>query len=302
VNRRGFLANVGAIAAAAAAAPVTTFASRTVQGQTPASKARFRTGLVAYSYREALQAKSMTYEDLIRIAVETGTDGIDMTVYWMPSTADDFVLPLRRLAYRNRVEIYSIGTRVRLAQPTPDLQEKELGELRKWVDVAQKIGASHMRVFSGPVPKDTTLEQAIGFAAETLKRGAEYAGARGIVLGLEDDGGITDYAKETIEIVKRADSPWAGMNLDTGNFRPPKVYEQIEMSIPHAVSTHVKTEVALDDGKTRAPADWDRIFQMFARHGFRGYMGLEYEAAGDAVAAVPGHLRRLKALAEKYSS
>ena len=26
----------------------------------------------------------MTYEDLIRIAVETGTDGIDLTVYWLP--------------------------------------------------------------------------------------------------------------------------------------------------------------------------------------------------------------------------
>ena len=40
------------------------------------------------------------------------------------------------------------------------------------------------------------------------------------------------------------------MNLDIGNFRPPKVYDQIEMSIPYAVSTHVKVEMALDDGKT----------------------------------------------------
>jgi len=82
-------------------------------------KARFRTGLVAYSYRQALQAKTMTYEDLIRIAVETGTDGIDMTVHWLPATTDDYLLPLRRLAYRNRVEIYSMGTRVRLAQLPP---------------------------------------------------------------------------------------------------------------------------------------------------------------------------------------
>jgi L-ribulose-5-phosphate 3-epimerase len=244
----------------------------------------------------------MTYEDLIRIAVETGTDGIDMTVYWMPSTNDDFVLPLRRQAYRNRVEIYSIGTRVRLAQPTPDLQEKELVELRKWVDVAQKIGATHVRVFGGSIPAGATLEQAVGFAGETLKRGAEYAGARGIILGVEDDGGITDFAKETIEIVERADSPWAGMNLDIGNFKPPKVYDQIEMSIPYAVSTHIKTEIAQDDGKTRAPADWDRVFGMFARHGYRGYMGLEYEAADDPAGTVPGHLRRLKELAVKYSA
>ena len=212
----------------------------------------------------------MTYEDLIRIAVETGTDGIDMTVYWLPATTDDYLLPLRRLAYKNRVEIYSIGTRVRLAQPTAELREKELAELRKWLDVAQKMGATHVRVFGGNKPEGATMDQAIGFAAETMKRGAEYAGARGIILGLEDDGGITDFAKETIEIVKRTDSPWAGMNLDIGNFRPPKVYDQIEMSIPYAVSTHVKTTVANDDGKTRAPFDLDRVFTMFAQQGFKG--------------------------------
>jgi hypothetical protein len=48
------------------------------------------------------------------------------------------------------------------------------------------------------------------------------------------------------------------MNLDIGNFRPPKVYDQIEMSIPHAVSTHIKTTVALDDGSGRVPFDLDR--------------------------------------------
>ena len=210
-------------------------------------------------------------------------------------------MPLRRLAYRNRVEIYSIGTRVRLAQPTAELRQQQLGELRKWLDVAQKVGATHVRVFGGAKPEGASLPQAIEFAAETLKRGAEDAGTRGLILGVEDDGGITDFAKDTIEIVKRADSPWAGMNLDIGNFRPPAVYDQIEMSIPYAVSTHIKTEVARDDG-TRVPADWDRVFKMFAAHGFRGYMGLEYEASIDPATAVPGHLRRLKELAVTYSA
>ena len=223
-------------------------------------------------------------------------------MYWLPGTSDEYLLPLRRLAYRNRVEIYGIGTRVRLAQPTPALREQELAELRKWLDVAQRVGATHVRVFGGAQPAGATLDQAIALAAETLKRGAEYAGARGLILGVEDDGGITDFAKDTIEIVKRADSPWAGMNLDTGNFRPPRVYDQIDMSIPYAVSTHVKTEMALDDGRTRAPSDLERVFRMFAARGFRGYMGLEYEASGDPAAAVPGYLRRLKDLAVRYSA
>jgi L-ribulose-5-phosphate 3-epimerase len=294
MNRRTFLTSAGAAVAAATVAHGRT-------RQAAPGKARFRTGLVAYSYRAALEAKTMTYQDLVRIAVETGTDGLDLTVYWLPGTSAGDLLPLRRLAYRNRVEIYSIGTRVQLAQPTAALRDQQLDELRKWLDVAQRLGATHVRVFDGAQPPGTTLDQAIGFAAETLKRGAEYAGARGFILGLEDDGGITDFAKDTIEIIKRADSPWAGMNLDIGNFKPPGVYEQIDMSIPYAVSTHVKTQVTLDDGKTLAPFDLDRVFKMFAAHGFRGYMGLEYEAPADPATAVPGYLRRLKELAVKYS-
>ena len=295
MNRRNFLMSAGAVVAA------TALPDAAARQTPPPAKARFRTGLVAYSYRKALEAKTMTYEDLIRIAVETGTDGIDLTVYWLPGTSDADLLPLRRLAYRNRVEIYSIGTRVRLAQPTAALREEQLTELRKWLDVAQKLGATHVRVFGGDKPAGATLDQAIGFAVETLKRGAEDAGARGLILGVEDDGGITDFAKDTIEIVTRTNSPWAGMNLDIGNFKPPAVYDQIAMSIPYAVSTHVKTELTLDDGKTHAPFDLDRVFKMFAAQGFRGYMGLEYEADSDPKAVVPDYLRRLKEYAVKYS-
>jgi sugar phosphate isomerase/epimerase len=298
MDRRRFLISISAVVAVVGTAAAPAARVR----QTAPGKARFRTGLVAYSYRQALQSKAMTYEDLIRIAVDTGTDGIDMTVYWLPSTESDYLLSLRRLAYRNRVEIYGIGTRVQLAQPTAELREKQLEELRKWLDVAQRVGATHIRVFGGQKPAGATLEQAIGFASETLKRGAELAGARGLILGVEDDGGITDFAKDTIAIVKGADSQWAGMNLDIGNFRPPKVYDQIEMSIPYAVSTHIKTTVALDDGKSRAPFDLDRVFKMFAAHGYRGYMGLEYEASEDPATAVPENLRKLRELAVKYSA
>jgi sugar phosphate isomerase/epimerase len=295
MDRRSFLT-------AAGAAVVVVAAGNRASAHTANRRARFRTGLVAYSYREALQSKAMKYEDLIDVAVDTGIDGIDLTVYWLPSTDADYLRSLRHRAYRNRVEIYSIGTRVQLAQPTPDLQEKQLADLRKWIEVAQRLGATHIRVFGGPRPAGATLDQAVGFAAETLKRGAEIAGAAGVILGIEDDGGITDFARETIEIVRRADSPFAGMTLDTGNFRPPKVYDQIEMSIPHAVNTHIKTEVANDDGKTRSPADWDRICRMFVAHGYRGYLGLEYGATAEPQTVVPAQLRRLRDLAQKYSA
>jgi sugar phosphate isomerase/epimerase len=238
----------------------------------------------------------------VRLAVDTGIDGLDMTVYWLPSTETDYLLSLRRLAYRNRVEIYSIGTRVQLSQPTPERQAAQLADLAKWVGVAETLGASHIRVFGGQKPEGVTLAQAVTLAADTLRKGAEYAGTRGITLGVEDDGGITEFATETIAIVKGADSPWAGMNLDIGNFRPPHVYEQIEASVPYAVSSHIKTTVAEDDGVGRAPFDLERVYRIFAAHGYRGYMGLEYEGTDDPATEVPRVLGRLRELSVKYSS
>ena len=120
MNRRNFLATAGAAFATAAVPAGRGSAAAAAPGKPVSEQA------CGVFVPPALQAKTLTYEDLIRIAVETGTDGLDMTVYWMPSTSDDYLLPLRRLAYKNRVEIYSIGTRVRLAQPTPELREKEL--------------------------------------------------------------------------------------------------------------------------------------------------------------------------------
>jgi len=74
-------------------------------------------------------------------------------------------------------------------------------------------------------------EQAAGWAVETLIRCADEAAKKGITLGIEDDGGITTNADRTVEIVKKTDSEWAGINLDIGNF-PDDAYEQIEMCAP----------------------------------------------------------------------
>jgi sugar phosphate isomerase/epimerase len=299
VNRRDFLATAGATVVAAAASVTTTAASP--QQPAASGKGRFRSGLVAYSFNKALAAKTMKYEDLIPIVVDAGADGIDLTSYYLPTeNLDAYLLSLRRLAYKNRVEIYSVGTRIQLAQATPEDREKQLVDVRKWVGVAQKLGASHIRVFASRQPQGATNDQVINYAAETFKAAADISGKEGIFLGLEDDGGITVHAQETIEIVKRANHPYAGMNLDIGNLRPPKVYDQIEMAVPYAVSSHFKTTVTNDDD-TKSPHDWDRVMKMFVAGGYKGYVGLEFEATGDPAAEVPVALRKLRDVAAKYS-
>src|SRR6476660_8673618 len=142
-------------------------AATQLRGQ-EAGRGHLRPGLVAYSFRKALEAKKLTYDALIRYVADLGLDGLDTTVYWFPDTSDQFLATLRRAAYKHGVNLYSIATRSRLCQPTPELQNAEVANIQKWVDVAQKIGATHVRVFGGPSPKGTTETQAIAWAVETV--------------------------------------------------------------------------------------------------------------------------------------
>lgn len=263
-------------------------------------RARLRTAICAYSFRGALGKKQMTYDDLVHMAVENNVDGLDLTVYWFPGTGDDFLLPLKRLAYRNGVEIYSISVRTEMTRATGQERAKEVSDLHDWIDVAQKLGAGHIRVFGGKVPKGATEDQAAGWAAEVLKQGADYAARKGVILGLENHGGITEKAERILEIVKRVDSPWVGVNLDTGNFRA-NVMPQIEMCLPYAVNVQVKAEIRDDSGQ-RVPQDWDKVIGAVARSGYKGYLALEYEAREDPKTAVPSLLERLNRVARKYSA
>jgi sugar phosphate isomerase/epimerase len=263
------------------------------------SQFHLRAGLVAYSYRKELAAKSLNYPDLIRMIADWGLDGLDCTVYWFPDTSNEFLTSIRKTAFKSGIQIYNAGVRVQLCQPTRELQLSQQENIEKWVDVADRLGASHMRVFGGQIPRGATAQQAIAWAAEVLKRGAEYAGSRGITLGVEDDGGLTTAAAETIEIVKQAASPWAGINADSGNLRIDG-YSQFRAMLPYATSVHLKRSISGEDGKPQ-DADWKRLITMIGESGYKGYVGLEYED-DDASREAPRQAERLRALLRTVSA
>ena len=163
--------------------------------------------------------------------------------------------------------------------------------------MAERLGARHIRVFSGNVPRGTTDEQAAGWVSETLKKCAAVSGPRGIILGLEDDGALTEKADLLVKMVKDVDSPWVGINADIGNFKM-NGYTQTETCLPYAVNVHLKSEIT-ENGKPQ-PLDWDRLFRMLAP-AYRGYVTLEYEASGNPRTAVPAIIGKLLKAEQKYA-
>ncbi|MEP7367211.1 MAG: sugar phosphate isomerase/epimerase family protein [Acidobacteriota bacterium] len=263
-------------------------------------KARLRTAICAYSFRTELGAKTMSYNDLVDLAVDLDVDGLDLTVYWFPSTSDEFLIPLRNYAFANGVEIPSISVRTNCCQPTAELRAKETQAIKDWVDVAVKLGAGHIRVFGGTVPKTSTEDEAAGWVVEVLKNAGAYAAAHGVVLGLENHGGITERADRILDILKRVDLPSVRVNLDMGNFQRDG-YGQMEKIAPYAANVQVKVDVRDENGK-EVRCDWERVIRMLKASGYRGYLALEYEAKAPAPIEVPKLTRELNAVVKKVSA
>ncbi|HEY2013407.1 MAG TPA: sugar phosphate isomerase/epimerase family protein [Bryobacteraceae bacterium] len=284
------------------ALPVMAAATRAAQAQAqpqqPAFKGRLRPGVVAMSFRNQLETGKMTYEDCVRYIADLGLEGMDLTSYWVPplltfkpgipsqqisemvrqtpaNPTNQWLNSLRTTAYKNNVPVYSVGSPVKMAQPTTELRQKEIAFAKKWIDIADRLGAGHVRVFGGGIAKGATEAQAVEWAVEVYKPALDYAGSKGIVLGLEDDDELTRSSEQIFTILKKVDHPFARINLDCGNFRKDG-YKEVERCAPFAAATHVKTNMSSPEGK-REEADWPKLFGILANGGYRGYVSIEME-------------------------
>jgi sugar phosphate isomerase/epimerase len=304
MERRRFLKTVGVAALTGMAFDV--FGSpRTEAGSGDGNSAeskmpRLFAGCCAQSYRQELLHGQITLEDFIQKAVELRLDAVDLTTYYLKSTDPEYLNNLRHLAYKNAIVFSGAACGVTMVKADVAERANSLLQIKKWVDVTDRLGASHLRIFAGKPPSGASLQQAVDWVVETMKAACDYSGQRGITLGMEDHVGVSESADTCLEVMHRVNSPYAGINLDVTHFIPTPTkdaYAQIAACIPYATNTHIRDH--FDD---QTPIDMDRLWRLFAQAGFKGYMSAEYEHGFEpAMIGVPKLVAEIRALCQKYS-
>lgn len=260
---------------------------------------RLKPGVVAMTFRGELESGQMTYEDVIKEAAEYGLQGLDLTAYYVPpllkfppgiasqmvsemvretpaNPSSQWLSTVRSTAYKNAVQIYTIGTPVKMSHETAELRAKEVAFGKKWIDIADRLGAGMVRVFAGSIPKGATEQQAVAWAVEVYKPLLDYGAEKGIYVAVEDDDELTRSADQILNIINLAGNhPFARVNIDCGNFRKDG-YNDVAKCAHLAHSTHIKTQMTDPEGK-RIAADWEKLFGILADKGFRGYVSMEIE-------------------------
>lgn len=295
VTRRAFLTTAAAAAACATSGRATAMGA--IDPIVRRGPARMKLSIAAYSFRAALTAKAagMTLYDFVNEATAWDVDAVEPTSYYFPEPAtEEYCRKLRRHAFLQGLSISGTAIRNTFTHPPGPLLAKEIAHVKRWIDLAFHLGAPTIRIFAGDVQKGTTEAQARQWCIDAIHECCEYAGPRGVILALENHGGIVATAEQLLSIVQAVKSDWFGVNLDTGNFRTADPYGDLAKLAPYAVVAQVKTEMTV--GGKRVPADFARLVGILRDAKYRGYLALEYEAAEDPAVAVPRHLKELRAL------
>ena len=312
VSRRNFLKISSAASLAMAAAPLAGLAAHTSAGPFKrAGKPRLLLSLAAYSFRgqfptmrgkpsgNVTPGKSMDMFKFMDFCAANGCDGAELTSYFFAEETDDYMIKLRRHAYLSGVAVSgtAIGNNFSMLKG-PDL-DRQIADTKKWVDRALLMGAQHIRVFAGNIakdaPKDFTREKADKIVVEALRDCCNYAGKKGIFLGLENHDSIGSAAT-LIPMVKAVNSPWVGINLDSGNFKTADPYKDFAECVPYALNVQLKVEMRDAKGVPNQPADLKRLVKILRDGGYQGWVALEYEAKEDPLVAVPPLLKQLRGL------
>jgi sugar phosphate isomerase/epimerase len=293
-TRRSFLTGTAA-AAVVTALPV---AARAMDPVKRAGPSRLRIGLAAYSMRQYLQAKpdtkgAMDLLGFVDWAATLDTDAVELTSYFFPEqVTKTYLNDLKRRCHVNGLDISGGAIRNNFTLPPGPELEKWFTHLDTWLDHYAALGAPVIRVFAGIPPKGVSEDEGIRNVIANLKRACEMAATRGVILGLENHDYLTRIDR-MLPIVRAVDSPWFGVNLDSGNVEATDPYAELEKIAPFAVNVQVKVEVGASASKQ--PTDIARVVSLLAKAGFRGYVVLEYEAKPDPYEAVPRYLREIRA-------
>jgi len=251
-----------------------------------------RLSCCAYSYRQYLQNGEMSLEAFIETAREIGFDGVELTAYYFPTTERAYLNRLKRHAHRQGLDISGTAIGTDFAQPDAEKRRAHVQMTREWIDHSVALGAPTLRVFAGPVREGCTEEEAFRWVAACLQECAACAEAQGVLLALENHGGLTSTADQTLRLLKAVDNEWLGLNLDFGNFSGGDVYDQFAACAPYAVVTHAKSHYRGAAG--REAVDYRRVRPLLDAVGYRGYLAIEYEEAEDPRAAVPRFAQELR--------
>lgn len=256
-----------------------------------------KASLNAYSFNSPLSNGNMTISDLLDFCAATGFAGIDITGYYFKGypqvPSDEYLFQIKRKAFRLGLEISGTGVRNDFTLADKTKREQEVVLVKKWIEVAAKIGAPVIRIFAGNQKNEgITNEQVTEWMLKDIQTCVDYGKQHGVIIGLQNHNDFIQTADQVIKIIETINSEWFGLILDTGSYRVLDPYEEIAKSIKYAVNWQIKENIFIKG--VEKETDLDKLIGLIKSSGYKGYLPIETLGQGDTKAKVIIMLAKLQ--------
>ena len=282
IGRRAWLGSMAALPLAGLAAAGTHSDGR--QSTPPRRQASVRISCNLYSFNAPLTSGALTLQQALDLCAGMGFDAVDPTGYYFTGypepPADAEIFRIKKHAFRLGLDISGTGVRNDFAQPDLARREADITLVKRWIEVAAKLGAPVLRVFAGrDVPAGHTEREAQDWVVESLEVCIEHARRFGVMIVLQNHNDLVKTARQTLAIRSRIASDWFGLNVDIGSLRTGDPYEEIARLAPFAYTWQIKELVYRQGREERV--NLDAIVRIVRDAGYRGYLPIETLGAGD---------------------
>jgi len=291
------------------AAPVVLAAGNANSQSEPAPKRRQRIAVSTYSYWH-FRTERYPIEKVIDHAALLGFDGVEILHRQMSGESPAYLNALKRQAFNRGLDLVMLSIHQGFVYSDKAERRKNVEHTERCIDLAAQLGIPAIRLNSGrwntiksfddlmkvkgdePPLKGYTNDDAMKWCVESIRECLPKAEKAGVVLALENHWGLTTSVDMLLRIWKEVNSPWLGINLDTGNF-PGDPYADFAKVAPHATIVQAKTYYGGGEWYT-LDLDYKKMAGMLRAANFTGYVSLEMEGKEPPETAVPKSLALLR--------
>ena len=250
-------------------------------------------------------------QKVIEQAASLGFDGVELLHRQMDGETPAYLNQLKRAAFTHGLSLPMLSIHQDFVSPDAAERQAAVDHTKKCIALAARLGVPAIRLNSGrwntiksfddlmkvkgdePPIQGYTDEDAFKWCVDSIRACLPDAEAAGVMLALENHWGLSTKVESLLRIYKDVNSPWLGINLDTGNW-PGDPYEGIERLAPYATIVQAKTYYGGGVWYT-LDLDYPRIAKILEKAGFKGWVSLEMEGKEPAATAVPKSLEVLRA-------
>jgi sugar phosphate isomerase/epimerase len=259
--------------------------------------ARLKISCNLYSFNRILRSGEMSLEECLEFCAKLGFDAVDITGYYIKGyptvPPDDYLYSIKRKCHLLGLDISGTGVRNDFTLSSDTDRKKEIQHVKDWIEVAAKIGAPVMRVFSGQkLTGGQDVEQIRGWVIDAFKECAEFGKKFGIITAVQNHVDFIQTSDDVLKIMQGVNSKWFGLVLDIGSYRTINHFQEIADTIPFAVSWQIKENMYIGDKEFKT--DLKKLFTLIKKSDYRGYIPIETLGEGDPREKVPIFLNEVR--------